>query len=120
MEQEPEMYIIPANVTDNGNVINGNIKKKNAYEAAAIFVIGFLVSFLLLGFLPTIPKIIIMTFFFMFACLAVVGIKGESLFETFLEAFFFRKKVRVMKYRLPRKDLEPKEKKRLRKERNED
>lgn len=111
MEQEPEVYIIPANVTDNGNVINGNIKKKNAYEAGVIAVAGLIFSLLILGFLPLIVKIIILMLFFMLACLAIVGIKGESLFEAVLENFFFKKKMRVMKYRLPRKDIEPKEKK---------
>ena len=116
MDQEYETYIIPANVTDNGNVINGNIKKKNAYEAAAILFVGVIFCFILLGFLHLIPKLIIFTVFVMLSLVAVVGIKGDSLIETLLEAFFFNKKKRTMKYRLPRKDTELKAKKRLRKE----
>lgn len=118
MDQEPEVYFIPANVTDNGNVFSGNIKKKNAYEAAAVFTFGLVLSLLLLAFLPFIAKAIIITIFFMISCLALVGIRGQSLFEAILESFFFNKKKRVMKYRLPRKDTEPKEKRKLRKERN--
>ena len=111
MDYENEVYIIPANVTDNGNVFNGNVKKKCAYEAGIIGLIGAIFSFLLLGFLSLITKIVIMSVFVIIGFVALFGIKGDSLIEVLLEVFFFKRKKRTMKYRLPRKDSEVKEKK---------
>ena len=108
MDERPEVYIIPTNIADNGNVLKGYFKKKNAYEAAAILSIGLVVSVLLLGFLPVMPRVVVFCLFFIFSMLALAGVKGESFVEFLLEKIFFKRKMRVMKYRLPRKE-EPKE-----------
>lgn len=113
-EYNPESYIIPANVTDNGNVLNGNIKKKSAYEAVAIVVLGVALSFGLLWFIPLLAKVIITVVFVMIAFVALAGIKGESFVEYLIEVFFFKRKQRTMKFRLPRKEPEMK-KRRLKK-----
>ena len=114
MDDYPETYVIPTNIANNGNVLRGYFKKKNAYEFAAIVATGLLISVLLLGFLPIIPRIVVFGVFLIIGFLALAGVKGQSFIEHTLEVFFFKKKRRVMKYRLPRKDIDktPKRKRR--------
>lgn len=120
MNEQPEVYVIPANITDNGNVIRGQFKKKNAYEAAAFIAVGLILSVLILGFIPLIARGIIFFIFLMLAMIALAGIKGESLIEFILEKIFFGRKKRVMKYRLPRREAQKESKWDKKKKQNED
>ena len=75
MDDRPEVYFIPTNIANNGNVLKGYFKKRNAYEAAAILLVGLLLSVVLLGFLPMIPRVIVFCIFMILAFLALAGIK---------------------------------------------
>lgn len=105
MDERPELYIIPVNITDNGNVIRGQFQKKNFLEAAAILAVGLILSVLILKFIPMIARIIVFAIFAVIAMIALAGIKGESLIEFALEKSFFNRKRRIMKYRLPRREV---------------
>lgn len=106
MDDKAEVYVIPTNIADNGNVLNGYFKKKNAYEAAFFLFIGAILSVVFLGFLPMIPRLIVFGIFLILAFISLAGIKGQSFIEFLLEVVFFKRKKRVMKYRLPRKEIE--------------
>ena len=108
MNDQPEVYIIPSNVTDNGNVVRGLFKKKNAAEAVVVLAIGAVISFLFLSFLGFLVRMGVFIFFALLSAIVVVGIKGESFGEYVLETTLFKKKKRSMKYRLPRKNYEEK------------
>lgn len=106
-ETKPEEYYIPANIADNGNVL-GTADKRKVIEMGVIAGIGFLISFGLFGFLGILKDILIFIPFLFLCAFAYVGYKGEALFEHLIAFFFFRRKMRTMKYRMPRKEPEKK------------
>ena len=106
MDERPNVYFIPANITDNGNVLKGYFKKKNFLEAATIWSIGLVISVLLLGFLPLIVRASVFAIFFIIGFVALAGVNKEaSLIEYVLERVFFKRKQRIMKYKLPRREV---------------
>lgn len=102
MDYQPEIYRIPINIADNGNALNGTIKTKNMTEAVIVAGIGVVISGLFLQFLSLGIRIAVFVPFFFIALVAMIGVRGESLFEYILEVFFFKKKKRRMKYKMPR------------------
>lgn len=101
-DYEPVEYYIPVNLEDDGNLFGGNIKKKNLVETIAIFGVTMAVWLVFTyPFGMTIKIIAFVAIPLPLTALAVVGINNESFVEYVLEVFFFRKKQRVAKFRLP-------------------
>lgn len=101
-DYEPVEYYIPVNLEDDGNLFGGNIKKKNLVETVVIFLVTMMVWVVFTyPFGMTIKIIVFVAIPLPLTALAVVGINNESFVEYVLEVFFFRKKQRVAKFRLP-------------------
>lgn len=101
-DYDPIEYYIPVNLEDDGNLFGGNIKKKNLVETIVIF--GITMAVWLVFTYPFGMTVKIIAFCLIplpLTAFAVVGINNESFVEYVLEVFFFRKKQRVAKFRLP-------------------
>lgn len=104
-ERGPETYVIPPNITDNGNVLNGMIKKKNLFESIAVFVAGFLIWSLIKPFIVSgMVKAILLIPTVFLTMLTLVGFGESSLIEYILEATNFKKKKRVVIFKIPRRE----------------
>lgn len=98
---QQEIMNIPVNVADNGNVLNGSIKKKNMIEAICIALIGFFFWKILFCAFGLVVQVVCLFPFLALTIVALVGIRGESMLEYVLELIYFKKKRRVMIYKLP-------------------
>lgn len=75
-------HIIPKNISDNGDFFNGEIKKRNLYEAVGIFLVGLLIHKVAFFAVPFIYKTILFLIFVILpTAFAVVGINDKSLLE---------------------------------------
>jgi len=75
-------HVIPQNISDNGDFFNGAIKKRNFYEAVALFLVGLLILKFALFAVPLIYKAIIFVFCpCLITVFALIGIGDQSLFE---------------------------------------
>ena len=101
-DYEPVEYYIPVNLEDDGNLLSGNIEKKNLVETVVIFIVTMAVWMVFTyPFGMTIKVIVFCVLVLPPTALAVVGINNESFLEYVIELFFFRKKQRIAKFRLP-------------------
>lgn len=108
----PETYVIPPNITDNGNVFNGLIKKKNLFEAIIVASVGFLIWFFIKLFVSSvIVKVVLILPAVLLTLLTLVGLGESSLLEHMIEVSYFNKKKRIIKYKIPRRETEQKKKK---------
>lgn len=101
-KEKEQIYIIPNNVNENGNILMF-FKTRNLAEALVVsavllvlwrvITLPFSFTVQLVSFMFVIPPV---------AILAVIGIKGESLFEYLFEVMFYKKKKRQMVFKMPR------------------
>lgn len=120
-ESKPEEYFIPANITDNSSVL-GTADKRKCIEMAVVAGVGFLISFGVFSFLGIVKDLIIFAPFLCLVAFTYVGYKGEALFEHLIAFFVYKRKIRTMKYKLPRREIvyEPKIRKRKKKKDEEE
>ncbi len=100
---ERVVYTIPVNTVSTGKtVFNGNLKMRNCLESAVFFPVSLLIWFLLTGFFPVAVKIAVFCFFNLpVLILSLTGIKGKSLGAAGLDFLDFRRKRRVLLFRIP-------------------
>ena len=102
-----KLYYIPVNIGEGTGWLG--ISTKRWVEGAITFVISLLLwRFIFFSFSPLIQFIAFMFIVVPLALIAIVGIRGESLFEFLLEWLVFLKKRRKMIFKIPRKEVEKK------------
>lgn len=105
MAYEPEVYIIPANVSHAGKILGGMIEIRNMVEAIIIAGVLGIMWWILTSPFGLIPKTITFCFFVAApAGIALIGIRGESVLQFGIQFLTFRKKKRKMMYKIPRKE----------------
>ena len=114
-DNRPDEYIIPQNITDNGNVISF-VKKRNFAEVCVVLGTGFVISFGICSFLSLLVRCAIFFPFLLLALVTLVGFRGEPLFEYFIAFVICKRKARMMRYKLPRPETEETSRKRKKKE----
>lgn len=99
----PEIYYIPGNVADNGNVMGGMLKLRNLIEAIVLGLLMFVLwRIFFYPFGLVIKTIAFGVMVLPAVAFSLVGIQGESLVEWFFEFFYFQKKKRMMIFEIPR------------------
>lgn len=104
MEEGPKVYVIPANISDDGGFARGMIKKRNGIEAIVIFFIMLSIWFLFTAAFNVYIRFATFIFVIVPPVIAIIGIKDKSLCEYILEVFSFKKKRRKMVYKMPRRE----------------
>lgn len=105
---DPEIYVIPVNISDNGYAV-WIIKKKNLIEAIVLGAAFFLLWKLIFSPFSYIVRIASFCFTVLpVIILALTGVREESLLEFLIEYFFYIKKRRRMTFRIPREVQERK------------
>lgn len=100
---EPEIYYIPGNVADNGNVVGGMLKLRNMIEAIVLgLIMAGLWRIIFYAFGLVVKTIAFGIMVLPIVAAALIGIQGESLIEWFIEFFYFHKKKRMMIFEIPR------------------
>ena len=103
-------HIIPTNISDNGNIGNGFLKKRNTVEAITILIIMFIVFKYALFAVPFFLKTILFVTFALFpAIIALIGIGDESLLEALITYRAYSKTKDIIPYSLAAYGEEEKE-----------
>ena len=117
----PKRYIVHPNVSDVGGFNIGTItlKYRNAIEAGAVLVLMVLFWKFLIGFFSWKIKAVFVIIDFFLQLFFLVGIGSDSVGQYLIKIIEFRQNASYIRYRIPRKDPEKKEKRKGRK-RDED
>lgn len=103
-------HIIPVNISADGNLFGGAIKKRNAIEAAGILLIGVAILKFILFALPFIIKACV---YFLIsivpAVLALIGIGDQSMLEWISNTRSYRKGKDVIPFLIPTQEEEEEE-----------
>ncbi len=99
MEDNENIYAIPANYTDSGKILGGMLALRNIIEALIlVLVIGF-IELKLIPMTDTIRIIVMIVTLLPTAIVALMGIDGESLFRFVGHIFKFFRRRRKLHFR---------------------
>lgn len=98
----PVIYYFPVNVDDDGGVFKGRIKKRNLIEAVILFAVMLLIwKLFTFPFGLTVKVISFVALEIPTVVFSIIGVKGDSLLEYIETLITFKRRKRMMVYRLP-------------------
>ena len=99
-------HVIPVNVSSDGNLFGGIIKKRNALEAGIVLLLG-IIFFKVFAIIPLIPKIVIFFIVFLLpAGVAAIGINDQSVVEFLFLMFNYKRRSDIIPYQLQVENVE--------------
>ena len=93
--EERDVYLIPQNFVDNGTILGGTVKLRNAVEAA-VLAVGSAVPLFYLPLAFNIRLMIVIAVSVPLAVFGVVGFGGDSLTQFVAHWFRFMKRRRIV------------------------
>lgn len=94
-------HIIPVNISADGNLFGGLIKKRNAIEACLIALAGILFFKVFLYALPIIIKTALFVVIVLLpAVIALIGIDNQSVVEKIVSIISYKRKPKVYQYNI--------------------
>lgn len=99
MDEDENIYAIPANYTDSGKILGGMLSLRNIVEALILVLsIGF-IELKLIPMTDTVRIIVMIATLLPLAIVALMGIDGDSLFQYIGHIFKFVHKRRRLHYK---------------------
>lgn len=99
MDEDENIYAIPANYTDSGKILEGMLSLRNIVEALILVLsIGF-IELKLIPMTDTVRIIVMIVTLLPLAIVALMGIDGDSLFQYIGHIFKFVRQRRRLHYK---------------------
>lgn len=94
-------HIIPVNISADGNLFGGIIKKRNALEASLVLLAGILLFKIFLFALPMMIKTALFILFVIFpAVITLIGINNQSVIELIILVISYKRKPEIYPYNI--------------------
>lgn len=93
------VYAIPANYTDSGKIFGGMLEPRNALETAVLLILVGYPELVLIPMPWTIRIVVMCVTLIPLACLTIMGIDGDSLFQYISHIIVFLMNRRKLHYR---------------------